>query len=467
MLKTVSFHTVGCKLNYCETSSIARQFIGRGYTVKKFGEPTGVFVLNTCTVTSNADKECRQLIRRVVRNNPETFVIVIGCYSQLHPEELKDIEGVDLVLGTNEKYNVFNYFKSLSNKHPIYLGKTTETNIFVSPVDNTDSFGEAFSSDTDSRTRAFLKIQDGCNYGCSYCVVPLARGESRSLSFDKVIEDAKHLVGAGYKEIVLTGVNTGDYLFRTTENNAEKSYKLIDILCELEKLDISRIRISSIEPNLLNDEKISFAKTSNKLCNHFHIPLQSGDSEILKLMKRRYNKEFFENLVHKLNEEIQDVGIGVDVIVGLPGETDARFRNTYDLLESLPISYLHVFNYSERRNTRASSFPGKVSVEKRKERSLVLRNLSDRKKLSFYKRFIGTGQKVLFETTKVDKKGNKFVEGFTANYMRVKTNRVQDVENTIKLVELIRTNGVEPIECKIVMEDRILQSHKKLSQVQS
>ena len=466
MLKTVSFHTVGCKLNYCETSSIARQFVERGYTIKKFGEPTDVFVLNTCTVTHNADKDCRQLIRRIVRNNPETFVIAVGCYSQLQSNEIAKIEGVDLILGAHEKFNVFDYFGDIEGKTPSRIENIKQAKVFISSLDEVCKFGEAFSSDSDSRTRAFLKIQDGCSYGCSYCVVPLARGGSRSLEIEKVIDSAKHLIDAGYKEIVLTGVNTGDYLYRTTENNIEKSYKLIDVLYELEKLDIQRIRISSIEPNLLNNEIISLIKSSSKLCSHFHIPLQSGDSKILKLMKRRYNKEFFENLIHKLNEEIKDAGIGVDVIVGFPGETDAHFQNTYNLLESLPISYLHVFNYSERRNTQAALFSGKVSVEKRKERSLVLRNLSDRKKLSFYKRFIGTGQKVLFETTKVDKKGNKFVEGFTANYMRVKTNRVQDVENTIKLVELIRTNGVEPIECKIVNDHKVLQSNKKLVRLQ-
>jgi len=462
MLKTVSFHTVGCKLNYCETSSIARQFIERGYKVKKFGKPTDVFVLNTCTVTHNADKDCRQLIRRVVRNNPETFVIATGCYSQLQSKEIAKIEGVDLVLGTHEKFNVFDYFGDIEGKTSPSIDSINQANVFISSQDEVCKFGEALSSDSDSRTRAFLKIQDGCSYECSFCVVPLARGKSRGLEIEKVIDSAKHLIDAGYKEFVLTGVNTGDYLYKTTKKDIEKSYKLIDVLNELEKLNIQRIRISSIEPNLLNDDIISFGKTSDKLCNHFHIPLQSGDSEILKLMKRRYNREFFKNLIHKLNEEIKDVGIGVDVIVGFPGETDAHFQNTYNLLESLPISYLHVFNYSERRNTQAASFPGKVSVENRKERSLMLRNLSDRKKLSFYKRFVGTGQKVLFETTKVDKKGNKYIGGFTANYMRVKASGVQDVENTIKLVELIRTNGVEPIECKILNNSKILRGQEKL-----
>jgi threonylcarbamoyladenosine tRNA methylthiotransferase MtaB len=394
-------------------------------------------------------------------------VIAVGCYSQLQSNEIAKIEGVDLVLGTHEKFNVFDYFGDIERKTPSCIDNIKQANVFISPLDEVCKFGEALSSDSDSRTRAFLKIQDGCSYGCSYCVVPFARGESRSLEIEKVIDSAKHLIDSGYKEIVLTGVNTGDYLYRTTENSIEKSYKLIDVLYELEKLDIQRIRISSIEPNLLSDEIISLTKSSSKHCSHFHIPLQSGDSKILKLMKRRYNKEFFKNLIHKLNKEIKDVGIGVDVIVGFPGETDAHFQNTYNLLESLPISYLHVFNYSERRNTQAASFPGKVSVEKRKERSQILRNLSDRKKLYFYKRFIGTGHNVLFETTKVDKKESKFVEGFTANYMRVKTSGVQDIENTIKLVELIRTNGVEPIECKIVNDPKILQGQEKLIRLQS
>jgi len=257
MPKTVSLHTLGCKLNYSETSSIAKQFAEHGLTITKFGEPSDVFVLNTCTVTSNADKECRQLIRRVIRNNPDTYVIVTGCYAQLQPGEIAEIEGVDLILGSNEKFQVFDYIENLEKKISSCVGGDSKVKVFISPVDNMDDVGEAFSADTDSRTRAFLKIQDGCDYNCSFCTIPLARGKSRSLAPDKVIENAKKIIDAGYKEIVLNGVNTGDYGYQNNKNENNKMYKLVELLHELDKLDISRIRISSIEPNLLNDEIMS------------------------------------------------------------------------------------------------------------------------------------------------------------------------------------------------------------------
>ncbi|MBC8488750.1 MAG: tRNA (N(6)-L-threonylcarbamoyladenosine(37)-C(2))-methylthiotransferase MtaB [Bacteroidetes bacterium] len=458
---TVSLHTLGCKLNYSETSSIAKQFTEHGLTITKFGESSDVFVLNTCTVTSNADKECRQLIRRVLRNNPETYVIVTGCYAQLQPEEIAEIEGVDLVLGSNEKFQVFDYIENLEKKNLSCVGSDSKVKVFISPVDKMDDVGEAFSEDIDSRTRAFLKIQDGCDYNCSFCTIPLARGKSRSLAPEKVIENAKKIIDAGYKEIVLTGVNTGDYSYQNLREKNDKTHKLVDILYELDKLNISRIRISSIEPNLLSDGIISITKSSDKLCNHFHIPLQSGDPEILKLMKRRYSRELFEELVYKLNEEIKDVGVGVDVIIGSPGETESHFRNTFEFLESLPISYLHVFNYSERRNTRAITLSGKVGVSERKERSLILRNLSARKKFDFYSKFIGSEQEVLFEKLKEDSKGNLIIEGFTTNYIRVTTKRISNIENSIKHAKLLKTNGVKPIDCKIVGEYSEKEKHKE------
>jgi threonylcarbamoyladenosine tRNA methylthiotransferase MtaB len=416
----------------------------------KFGEPSDVFVLNTCTVTGNADKECRQLIRRVIRGNPKTYVIVTGCYSQLQPKEIANMEGVDLVLGSNEKFKVFDYIENFEKKNLSCVGNNSGARIFVSSIDEINNIEEAVSIDIESRTRAFLKIQDGCDYNCSFCTIPLARGKSRSLSPEKVIENAKKIINAGYKEIVLTGVNSGDYRYQDTGSEDEKIFTLIDILREIDKLNISRIRISSIEPNLLNNEIISLSKSSDKLCNHFHIPLQSGDPEILRLMKRRYNTESFRNLVYRLNEEIKDVGIGVDVIIGFPGETDLHFQNTFDFLESLPISYLHVFNYSERRNTQAISLPGKVDVKKRKERSFILRNLSSRKKFDFYSRFVDTEQTVHFEKAKEDPKGNCYIEGFTKNYVRVKTKEIQNTENSIKLVKLLSTNGIKPMNCEIV-----------------
>ena len=449
MSKTVSLHTLGCKLNYSETSSIAKQFTEHGLTITKFGKPSDVFVLNTCTVTSNADKECRQLIRRVTRNNPETYIIITGCYAQLQPEEIAEIEGVDLVLGSNEKFRVFDYIENLDKKNLSCVGSNSKVKIFTSPVDEIGAIGEAFSANIDSRTRAFLKIQDGCDYNCSFCTIPLARGKSRSLAPEKVIENAKKIIDAGYKEIVLTGVNTGDYSYQNLREENDKTHKLVDILYELDKLNISRIRISSIEPNLLSDDIISLTKSSYKLCNHFHIPLQSGDPEILKLMKRRYSRDLFEEIIHKLSEKIKDVGIGVDVIIGFPGETDSHFQNTFYFLESLPISYLHVFNYSERRNTQAITLSGKVDVNERKERSLILRNLSARKKFDFYSKFIDSEQEVLFEKLKEDSKGNLIIEGFTTNYIRVTTKGISNIENSIKHAKLLKTNGVKPIDCEI------------------
>lgn len=432
MQKSVSLHTLGCKLNYSETSSIAKQFQNKGITIKKFGEKTDIFVLNTCTVTKNADKECKQIIRSVIRNNPDTYVIVTGCYAQLQPGEISTIDGVDLILGTNDKFKLFDYIENFDTDSLSCFGKKGHSEIYVSPLDESDYVGEAFSSDVDSRTRAFLKIQDGCDYNCSFCTIPLARGKSRSLEIDKVIENAKKIIDSGYKEIILTGVNTGDYKY----SDESSKYKFIDVLCRLEKLDIKRIRISSIEPNLLNDEIIELVKSSNKFCNHFHIPLQSGDSDILKKMKRRYNTELFGNLISKLNEKIDDVGIGVDVIVGFPGESEKHFENSFNFINSLQVSYLHVFNYSERRNTPAINMEGKVDIKERKVRSQVLRNLSNKKKFDFYLKHAGTIQNVLFETGK-----EGFIEGWTSNYIRTKVKFSKELENNILPVRLNEVSG--------------------------
>lgn len=416
MKKTVSLHTLGCKLNYSETSTLTGHFHDRGFEVKDFGENTDIFVLNTCTVTDNADKECRQIIRSVLAKNPSAYVIVTGCYAQLEPGEISSIHGVDLVLGTNEKFKLFDYIDNFEKK--------SYSCVFTSPIDEVTDFDYAYSSDIDSRTRSFLKIQDGCNYNCSFCTIPLARGVSRSLDIKKVVENAQKLIDSGYKEIVLTGVNTGDYSY--------KSIKLIDVLYELDKLNIERLRISSIEPNLLSDEIISLVKSSGKFCNHFHIPLQSGDNEILKLMRRRYNAETYSELIRKIREEIPDAGIGVDVIVGFPGETDESFEKTCKFIEGLDVSYLHVFSYSERKNTDAVKLPGKVDITKRKSRSRVLRELSAKKRLGFYIRNAGSLQNVLFETLQPDR--NLF--GFTTNYIKVKINGTKDLENSILQVKL-------------------------------
>jgi threonylcarbamoyladenosine tRNA methylthiotransferase MtaB len=423
MNKTVSLHTLGCKLNYSETSTLAGEFNKRGFKIKEYGENADVFVLNTCTVTENADKECRQIVRSVLTKNPEAYVIVTGCYAQLQPHELASIHGVDLVLGTHEKFKLFDYINNFEKK--------SYSCVFTSPIDEVTDFDYAYSSDIDSRTRAFLKIQDGCDYNCSFCTIPLARGGSRSLGINKVIENAQKLIDSGYKEIVLTGVNTGDYLWEDRSQKSRK-FKLIDVLYELDKLNIQRVRISSVEPNLLSDEIIQLVKSSDKFCKHFHIPLQSGDKKILKLMRRRYNTDLYEGLIQKLNEEIPNIGIGVDVIVGFPGETVENFNNTWRFIDKLRVSYLHVFSYSERRNTYAVTLPGSVDITSRKKRSLVLRELSAKKKLVFYKKNAGTIRKVLFETLQKD--GSTF--GFTDNYIKVKVQSGKDLENQILQVKL-------------------------------
>ena len=434
MTKSVSLHTLGCKLNYSETSTLAKEFETRGFQIHEYGEESDIFVLNTCSVTNNADKECRQIVRSILRNNPETYVIVTGCYAQLQPGEIASIEGVDVVLGAKEKFKVFDYVDSFEKGEP--------SCIYRSPIEEVNDFHFAFSADIDSRTRAFLKIQDGCNYKCSFCTIPLARGKSRSQPINEVIDNAKRVIDSGYKEIVLTGVNTGDYKYQNG-----RLYRLVDVLYELDKLDIKRIRISSIEPNLVNQQIIDFAKSSDKFCNHFHIPLQSGDAETLQGMRRRYKKEYYRDLVHRLNDEIKDVGIGVDVIVGFPGETEERFQNTYNFLNELPISYLHVFSYSERRDTDAAVMPGSVDMEVRKKRSHILRRLSDKKRFDFYSRFVGTEQDVLFESVK-----DGYREGLTTNYIRVKADPKFADENMIKKVTLLETDGIKPVLCETKSE---------------
>ncbi len=443
-MKSVALHTLGCKLNYSETSTLAKQFEDKGMKLSNYGEKSDIFVLNTCSVTDNADKECRQIIRSVLRNNPETYVIVTGCYAQLQPGEIAGIEGVDLILGSKEKLRLFEYLEDVDS--PSCIFKEPESKIFVSEVGGKDDeIKGAFSADIDSRTRAFLKIQDGCDYGCSFCTIPMARGVSRSLPLNEVVDNAKKIIDSGYKEIILTGVNTGDYRYI----GFGKTNKLIDVLLELEKLEIERVRISSIEPNLLTDEVINLVKSSDKICNHFHIPLQSGDADILKLMRRRYNLGFFRELIEKVNVKIPDVGIGVDVIIGFPGETDENFRNTYELLNAMQISYLHVFSYSERKNTLAITMPGKVDIVKRKQRSETLRNLSAKKKYDFYSRFIGTKQKVLFENRVMNSGGKDYIEGWTNNYVRVRINNDVSLQNGISEVVLNNLNGIKSVESLI------------------
>lgn len=442
-MKSVTLHTLGCKLNYSETSTLAKQFEEKGMVLKDYGDVSDVFVLNTCSVTDNADKECRQIVRSVLRKNPDTYVIVTGCYAQLQPNEIAGIDGVDLILGSKEKLRLFEYLQNVELENLSCIFKESRPKIFVSELGREDDeIRGAFSADTDSRTRAFLKIQDGCDYGCSFCTIPLARGVSRSLPLTEVVENAKKIIDSGYKEIILTGVNTGDYKF----NDGISTKKLIDVLYELNKLEIERIRISSIEPNLLTDEIISLVKSSDKFCKHFHIPLQSGDGNILKLMRRRYNLSMFKGLIEKVNSELPEAGIGVDVIVGFPGETDENFENTYKFLESLKVSYLHVFSYSERKDTLAINMEGKVDILKRRERSEKLRNLSSLKKYDFYSGFIGKIQKVLFENKVVRYGGIDYVEGWTDNYIRVRIKNDESLHNSVKEVTLSNLNGIKSVE---------------------
>ncbi|GIV46071.1 MAG: tRNA (N(6)-L-threonylcarbamoyladenosine(37)-C(2))-methylthiotransferase MtaB [Ignavibacterium sp.] len=401
MKKTVSLHTLGCKLNFSETSTIGKEFLKNGYSIVDFDSKADIYVFNTCTVTENAEKECRQLVRRALRNNPDAFVIVTGCYAQLRPEEIAKIEGVDAVLGSNEKFRIFSLLNDFTKKEL--------SCIYVSPLDELNQFGKANSTEADSRTRAFFKIQDGCDYKCSFCTIPLARGKSRSMNPDEVLSEFKSLVDEGYKEIIFTGVNVGDYGKNFDTNLYHLLLKMIDVEGDF------RIRISSIEPNLLSDEIIDLTASSEKMCKHFHIPLQSGSADILKLMQRRYTVDDYRNVIEKVVDKIPECGIGIDVIVGFPGETEKHFQETYKFLTELPFSYLHVFTYSERPNTKAISLPGKVEVNERKKRNNMLRILSDKKKNAFYNSLIGSELEVLFEA----ENDNGFIKGFSSNYVRV------------------------------------------------
>jgi threonylcarbamoyladenosine tRNA methylthiotransferase MtaB len=403
MQKKVALHTLGCKLNYSETSSIGSQFLERGFETVDFQEEADVYVLNTCSVTESAERECRQIIRRALRQNPQAFIIVTGCYAQLRPEEIAQIDGVDAVLGSNEKFKLFSLLEDFK--------KRDLTCISVTPTENLTEFGVAHSTDADSRTRAFLKIQDGCDYTCSFCTIPLARGASRSLAIKEVVNEFKKLLDAGYKEIVLTGVNVGDY----GKNIGTNFFNLLNELIKIESE--FRIRISSIEPNLLTDEIINLVAESEKLCNHFHIPLQSGSPRILKAMQRRYTVEDYKNLIYKLKNRLPDSGIGVDVIVGFPGESEEDFIHTHNFLRDLPHSYLHVFTYSERPDTKAISLSGRVDVQERKRRNNILRILSEKKRAKFYSDMVGKKQDVLFEN--VNK--NSLMQGFTSNYVKVQS----------------------------------------------
>ena len=424
MAKKAAFYTLGCKLNYSETSTISGQFVKEGFEVVDFDSHADVYVINTCTVTENAEKDCRHIVRKALRNNPDAFVAVAGCYAQLRPEQIVQIPGVDVVLGSKEKFNIFSLLEDFRKKEL--------SCIFVSPVESlNDDFHIAFSSDDDARTRAFLKIQDGCDYTCSYCTIPMARGKSRSSQPDEVVDRFKHLVESGYKEIILTGVNVGDYGSRIGTDFYELLRKLVELDGDF------RIRISSIEPNLLEDNIIDLIADSGKMCKHVHIPLQSGSDKVLRLMQRRYTTGFYESLIHKVKERISGVGIGVDVIVGSPGESADDFVTTHKFLADLDVSYLHVFTFSERPNTKALSIPGMVDVFERKERNRKLRILSDKKRAEFYRSMVGKKLDVLCE----HQNENGFIKGFSSNYVRVALPFDESLVNKVVSVEIADTDG--------------------------
>jgi len=414
MNKKVAFYTLGCKLNFSETTTISEQFLKRGFNIVDYNESADVYVVNTCSVTENAERECRQIVRRALRNNPDAYVIVTGCYAQLRPEEIAKIEGVSAVLGSNEKFNLFNYISDFENPKKVNTSDTEEKKnlscIHVTSTEELNSFYSSFSAETNDRTRAFFKVQDGCDYKCSFCTIPLARGKSRSAKPDEIINEFKKLLDSNYKEIILTGVNVGDY-------GKSFGYNLYSLLNDILKINGEyRIRISSIEPNLLNDDLIDLIAGTNKICNHLHIPLQSGSNKILRLMQRRYKVEDYHDLIYKAVDKIKELAIGVDVIVGFPGETYDNFLETYNFLKELPVAYLHVFTYSERPNTKAINLPGKVDIAERKKRNNMLRILSDKKRNEFYRSMIGSEQTVLFEA----ENHNGFMKGFSSNYIRIK-----------------------------------------------
>ncbi len=419
--KRVAFHTLGCKLNFSETATISRDFLRHGFEKVDYRDTADIYVLNTCSVTENADKEARKLIRQAKRRNPESAIAVIGCYAQLKPNDIAAIDGVDIVLGAGEKFNLLNHLDSID--------LNGGAKVIQSEIDHVHTFTPSYS--TGERTRSFLKIQDGCDYTCSFCTIPMARGESRSDTIDKTLQVAKEVAETDAREIVLTGVNIGDFGKGSDET-------FFDLIQQLEQLDgIDRIRISSIEPNLLTNEIIQFCASSQKFMPHFHIPLQSGSDKILSAMRRRYKQDLYVDRVARINQTIPDACIGVDVIVGFPGETDEDFMESFNFLNELDISYLHVFTYSERPNTDAVEMGEVVPKETRAERSKMLRLLSDKKRRFFHDQFIGKNRPVLFETMK-----NGKIQGHTDNYIQVQVDGDLELINTILSVKLVDNHGI-------------------------
>jgi len=433
--KKVAFYTLGCKLNFSETSTIARDFQKEGFERVDFEEIADIYVVNTCSVTENADKQFKQIVKKAIKLNANAFVVAVGCYAQLKPEELASVDGVDLVLGATEKFKITDYINDLS--------KNDRGEVHSCEIEEADFYVGSYS--IGDRTRAFLKVQDGCDYKCTYCTIPLARGISRSDALENVLKNAKEISEQGIKEIVLTGVNIGDY-GKGEFGNKKHEHTFLDLVKALDEVEgIERLRISSIEPNLLKNETIDFVANSRTFVPHFHIPLQSGSNEILKKMKRRYLREVYTDRVANIRKVMPHACIGVDVIVGFPGETDEHFLETYHFLNDLEISYLHVFTYSERDNTEAAEMDGVVPANVRSKRSKMLRGLSVKKRRAFYESQIGYNRTVLFESE--NKEG--YIHGFTENYVKVKMPWDPALVNTLQEVQLtkIDEDGSVRIQC--------------------
>ncbi|WP_330442094.1 tRNA (N(6)-L-threonylcarbamoyladenosine(37)-C(2))-methylthiotransferase MtaB [Flavobacterium sp. C4GT6] len=422
--KKVAFYTLGCKLNFSETSTIARNFQDEGFDRVEFEDVADIYVINTCSVTENADKQFKQIVKKAIKKNDKAFVAAVGCYAQLKPEELAAVDGVDLVLGATEKFKITDYINDLS--------KNDMGEVHSCEISEADFYMGSYS--IGDRTRAFLKVQDGCDYKCTYCTIPLARGISRSDTLENVLKNAKEISQQNIKEIVLTGVNIGDY-GKGEFGNKKHEHTFYELVQALDKVEgIERLRISSIEPNLLKNETIEFVSQSRTFVPHFHIPLQSGSDDILKLMRRRYLRHVYTERVAKIREVMPHACIGVDVIVGFPGETDEHFLETYNFLNELDISYLHVFTYSERDNTPAAEMDGVVPMNVRSKRSKMLRGLSVKKRRAFYESQIGTTRTVLFEGE--NKEG--YIHGFTENYVKVKTPWNPELVNTLHEINLTK-----------------------------
>ena len=437
-MKKVAFYTLGCKLNFSETSSIGRLFTDAGYSVVEFTEGADVYVINTCSVTEHADKKCRKVVKEALKYSPNAYVTIVGCYAQLKPQEIAEIEGVDMVLGAAEKFRIVEFISDLTKQPKAVIHQQN-----IEKVNH--NFIAAYS--IGDRTRTFLKVQDGCDYPCTYCTIPLARGGSRSDTIENVVNRARQISESGVKEIVLTGVNLGDFGIR----NGEREDKFFDLVKALDEVEgIERIRISSIEPNLLSNEIIEFVATSKRFVPHFHIPLQSGSNKILGLMKRRYRRELYTERVAAIKAVMPDCCIGVDVIVGFPGETQEDFLDTYQFLNGLDVSYLHVFTYSEREQTAAAEMPNVVPGSTRADRSKMLHILSDKKRRAFYHSQIGKVGEVLFED---DQKGG-FMHGFTKNYVKVRAKYDPVMVNELKSVQLLSMTAdgeVEVAEAEAVL----------------